>query len=106
MTLLTIDTARLLDESQVGVAAANVLARRWSDASAKPEAEREKLLLALQTERDQLRERLLSRARPLIEAHARKRKASAVFERNAVVFSTLDDITAQIISEVDALGSL
>lgn len=106
MSLLTIDTAQLLDSSTAGSAAAKVLTDRWEAAASKSAAEKQALLAELQVLRDSLRRQLLERAQPVIAEIAKKKKATAVLDKAAVVFGTLEDITDAVMARVDAQGPL
>jgi Skp family chaperone for outer membrane proteins len=105
-TILILDVAGLLDRSQVGSAAARSLEKAWREAQGQPEAQRRELLAQLEARRDGLRAKLLERARPVIAELAQKKGASLVVQRDAVVWSQGEDITAQVISRVDAGGAL
>lgn len=104
--VLVVDLAAVLDTSKVGKEASSALERRWRDAEKKPEAEKQKLLGELQGQRDSLRGALLARAKPVVEALAREKKATLVLERTAVLWGATEDVTAQVISRVDAGGPL
>jgi len=106
--LLLIDLPALLDTSKVGQEAAKTLEKTWNDAKKDSEAKRKELLGQLQQKRDALRSALLSRARPIIAAQAKKKSAKVVLEKgSAVWFDTgVEDITQAVIKEVDAGGPL
>ena len=65
-------------------------------------------LAALQLRRDALRSALLSRAKPIIAAQAKKKSAKVVLEKASAVWfdAGVEDITAAVIKEVDAGGPL
>jgi Skp family chaperone for outer membrane proteins len=105
-TLLVVDLPALLDTSKVGADAARELEKAWNEAKSKPEEERRELLAKLQARRDGLREQLLARAKPLVAQLAKEKKADAVLEKGAVLWSTAEDITQALIARVDAGGPL
>jgi Skp family chaperone for outer membrane proteins len=106
MTLLTLDLRSLLDSCTVGVEAAKSLEKLWTDAKPADDAAKKKLLQELEGKRDNLRNLLLSRAKPVITELAKKKNATAVLEKGTVVWGDLEDITAQVIARVDAGGPL
>ncbi len=105
-TLLVVDLPALLDSSQAGAAAAKELEKAWVEAKARPEEERKALLTRLEARRDGLREQLLARARPVVAQLASEKKADAVLEKGAVLWSAAEDITQAVITRVDAGGPL
>lgn len=105
-TLLVVDLPTLLDTSKVGADAAKELEKAWVEAKSKPEDERRELLSKLQARRDGLRDQLLARARPVVEQLAKEKKADAVLEKSAVLWSHAEDITQAVIARVDAGGPL
>lgn len=106
MTLLIIDLRGLLDSCKVGIEASKGLEKAWSEAAPTDPAAKQKLLTELESRRDKLRAALLTRARPFIAELAKKKGAAAVLEKGAVVWTEAEDITAQIVSKVDAGGPL
>ena len=106
--LLLIDLAALLDTSKVGQDAAKNLEKTWNEAKKEPEARRKELLGQLQQRRDQLRAALLSRAKPLIAAQAKKKSAKVVLEKASAVWAdaAVEDITQAVIKELDQGGPL
>ena len=106
MTLLTLDLRALLDSTKIGADAAKALEKAWNDAKPADEAAKQKLLRELEAKRDGLRSLLLARATPAIAELAKKKGATAVLEKSAVVWSEAEDITAQVIAKVDAGGPL
>ncbi|MFZ5469797.1 MAG: OmpH family outer membrane protein [Myxococcota bacterium] len=106
MTLLFIDLAALLDQSKVGAEAAKALEQQWAAGQEKPDDQKRALWEKLQAQRDSLRKRLLERARPHVEKLAKAKKAVAVLEKSVVVWGAGEDITAQVIAQVDAQGPL
>ena len=104
--VLVVDLTAVLDTSQVGKDATAALQKKWKDAEKKPEAEREALLNDLRRQRDGLREALLKRARPVVEALAKEKKATLVLERTAVLWGATEDVTPLVIKRVDAGGPL
>lgn len=106
MTLLTLDLRSLLDTCKVGIDAAKSLEKAWNDSKPADDAAKTKLLRELEGKRDNLRTQLLARAKPIITELAKAKKATAVLERGAVIWSEAEDITAQVIAKVDAGGPL
>ena len=106
MTLLTLDLRNLLDTCKVGIEAAKGLEKAWSDAKPANDAAKQKLLRDLEGKRDKLRGLLLARAKPVISELAKKKGATAVIDKNAVVWTEAEDITALVIAKVDAGGPL
>jgi len=106
--LLLIDLPALLDTSKVGQDAAKNLEKAWNDSKKEPEARRKELLTQLQAKRDQLRNALLQRAKPIIAAQAKKKSAKVVLEKGTVAWfdAAVEDITQAVIKEVDAGGPL
>ena len=105
-TLLVVDLTALLDTSKVGAEAAKGLEKTWNDAKKLPDEERQALLAKLQAQRDQLREALFARARPIVAELAKEKKADAVLDKSAVLWGKADDITKALIKKVDAGGPL
>ena len=101
-----VDVAVLLDTSKVGGLAAKALEKAWTDARAQPDDEKREVLADLEVRRANLRKQLLDRARPLIAELAKKKGLEAVIEKGAVVWSSAEDLTAEIIVKVDAQGPL
>ena len=106
MTLLTLDLRSLLDSCKVGLDAAKALEKTWNDSKPADDAAKTKLLRDLEARRDTLRGLLLARAKPVIAELAKKKGATAVLDKNSVIWSDSEDITAQIIAKVDAGGPL
>ncbi len=104
--LLTLDTKALLDNSEVGKTAAAELEKRWAKVDPKNEAARALALQELEGKRFMLRKALIERARPIVERLAKKKKAKWVMETQAVLWGDREDITREVIAEVDAQGSL
>ncbi|MBL8951280.1 MAG: OmpH family outer membrane protein [Myxococcaceae bacterium] len=104
--LLTLDTKALLDNSEVGRAAAEELEKRWAKVSAKDEGQKALALQELEGKRFMLRKALIERARPIVERLAKKKKAKWVMEAQAVLWGDREDITKEVIAEVDAQGTL
>lgn len=106
--ILILDVPSLLDTSKVGAEAAKSLEKTWTEAKSKPEATQKQVLTELARRRDDLRTALLARARPLLGELAKKKGAKLVLEKGAVIWAdpSVEDVTAQIIAKVDALGPL
>lgn len=106
-TVLVVDLTALLDTSKVGIEAAKTLEKEWQAAQQSPEAERVELLRKLQARRDVAREALFSRARPLVAAIGKEKKADLVLDRSAVLWAAnAEDVTRLLIDRVDAAGPL
>ncbi|MCA2981115.1 MAG: OmpH family outer membrane protein [Myxococcaceae bacterium] len=105
-TIGLLDTTALLDTSKVGAEAAKALEKAWADAKAQPEDKKRELLAQLEQRRAALRQQLIDRARPVIAELAKKKALHVVLERGAVVWSTGEDLTAEVIAGVDAGGPL
>lgn len=105
-TLLVVDLTALLDSSKVGAEAAKGLEKTWNEAKKLPDEERQKLLAKLQGQRDQLRDALFARARPLLAEIAKEKKADAVLDKSAVLWGGGEDVTKALIKKVDAGGPL
>jgi len=105
-TILTVDLAAVLDKSRVGAEASAALEKAWAEAKAQPEEKRRALLEQLQARRDELRTKLLERARPALVLLAQERKATMVLEAGAVLWSQAEDLTAAVIARVDLGGPL
>jgi len=101
-----LDTALLLDSSKVGADAAKSLEKTWSEAKAQPEDKKRELLAQLEQKRASFRQQVLDRARPVVIELAKKKNLEAVLEKGAVVWSTAEDLTAEVIARVDAQGPL
>lgn len=102
----TIDTSALLDSSKVGAEAAKALEKIWAEAKDQPDEKKRELLNELEQRRTSLRQQLIDRARPVIAELAKKKALSAVLEKAGVAWASGDDLTAEVISKVDALGPL
>lgn len=105
-TIGILDTAQLLDSSKVGAEAAKSLEKTWNEAKAQPEEKKRELLAQLEQKRANLRQQLMDRARPVIAELAKKKNLDLVLERGAVVWSTGEDLTKDVIARVDAGGPL
>jgi Skp family chaperone for outer membrane proteins len=101
-----LDTAALLDTSKVGAEAARALEKAWAEAKAQPEDKKRELLGQLEQRRSSLRQQLIDRARPVIAELAKKKALDVVLEKGAVVWSTGEDLTKDVIAKVDAAGPL
>jgi Skp family chaperone for outer membrane proteins len=101
-----IDTAALLDSSKVGAEAAKALEKAWTEAKAQPDDKKRELLAQLEQKRAALRQQLIDRARPLIAELAKKKTLDVVLEKGAIVWSTGEDLTKDVIAKVDAGGPL
>lgn len=123
MSVLVVDLARVLDESAEGKAGAKALGERWEAAKAKHQtlqkrvdgAKEEALsaarsalirfeketLAAIEQERKQLREALLAKVRPVVEAIAKERSAAVVIEAsNALYVGPNVDVTTEVLTRL------
>lgn len=106
-TVLVVDLTALLDTSKVGIEAAKTLEKEWQAAQHQSDTERAELLRKLQARRDILREALFSRARPLVAALGKEKKADLVVDRSAILWAaSAEDVTKVLIDRVDAAGPL
>ena len=95
---LVVDMKAVLDRSRAGRTGAERLAAEWERNKGLPDAaDRVEQL------REQLRAPLLAKAGDVVRRLAAERKASAVFERGAVLLCPPDrDVTDAVISALDA----
>lgn len=101
-----LDTTLLLDSSKVGADAAKALEKTWNEAKSQPEDKKRELLAQLEQKRSNLRQQVIDRARPVVIELAKLKKLEAVLEKGAVVWSTAEDLTKDVIAKVDAQGPL
>jgi Skp family chaperone for outer membrane proteins len=101
-----LDTTLLLDASKVGADAAKALETTWNEAKAQPEDKKRELLAQLEQKRANLRQQVIDRAKPVVIELAKQKKLEAVLEKGAVVWSTAEDLTRDVIAKVDAQGPL
>jgi Skp family chaperone for outer membrane proteins len=104
--ILVVDLAAVLDTSTVGKDATKQLEKSWKDAQSQPEEKQRALLARLEKQREALRAALLARVKPVVQELAKKKGALAVLEKGAVLYSTGEDITKDVIAKVDAGGPL
>ena len=100
--ILVIDVPQVLDTSKAGREATKQLEGLWKEGEKKPEAEQQKHLEVVQQQRDSLRNALLARMAPIVESIAKDKKADAVIEKVAVIWTSGEDITAEVISRLDS----
>jgi len=105
-TIGILDTTLLLDSSTVGADAAKALEKTWTEAKSQPEDKKRELLAELEKKRSNLRQQVIDRAKPVVIELAKQKKLEAVLEKGAVVWSTGEDLTKEVIAKVDALGPL
>ncbi len=96
--VLVLDLARVLDESAPGRAARASLEAAWEKEAVKDDAARARIT----ARRDQAREGVLARVRPIVEALCVEREASVVIDRAAVITSAhgvdvTDDVIARLV---------
>ena len=101
-----LDTTLLLDSSKVGADAAKALEKTWNEAKTQPDDKKRELLAQLEQKRSNLRQQVIDRARPVVIELAKQKKLEAVLEKGAVVWSTAEDLTKDVIAKVDAQGPL
>lgn len=105
-TIGILDTAQLLDSSKVGAEAAKSLEKTWNDAKSQPDEKKREVLAQLEQRRIALRQALMDRARPIVAELAKKKGLEVVLEKGAVVWSTGEDLTKEVIAKVDSGGPL
>lgn len=105
-TIGIIDTAQLLDSSKVGADAAKALEKTWAEAKSQPDDKKREVLAQLEQKRASLRQQVIDRAKPVIAELAKQKKLDVVLEKGAVVWSTGEDLTKEVIAKVDAGGPL
>ncbi len=105
-TIGILDTTLLLDSSKVGADAAKALEKTWNEAKTQPDDKKRELLAQLEQKRSNLRQQVIDRARPVVIELAKQKKLEAVLEKGAVVWSTAEDLTKDVIAKVDAQGPL
>lgn len=103
--VLIVDINRVLEESEVGRTATEVLEAKWKKGSKGPRAET--LKRDLEKQRAGLREKLLARVRPALAALVKERGAQVVLPAHSVVAHAAEvDVTEAVIAAVDAGGPL
>ena len=97
---LVVDMKAVLDRSRAGRAGAERLAAEWERCKGLPDA-----AARIEELREQLRAPLLARAGEVVRRLAAEQKATAVFERGAVLLCPPErDITEAVLSALDAAG--
>lgn len=104
--ILIVDLTALLDKSKIGAEAAKSLEKSWAEAQSQPEDKRQEILTQLEAKRDGLRKKLIDRSRPIIAELGKQKGALAVLEKSAVAWSPGEDITAEVMTKLDASGPL
>jgi Skp family chaperone for outer membrane proteins len=97
--VIVLDLARVLDDSPPGRAARATLEAAWANEPVKDDAARARIA----ARRDQARDALLARVRPIVEALCVERGASVVIDRAAVIASGAGvDVTDDVIARLGA----
>jgi Skp family chaperone for outer membrane proteins len=95
---LVVDMKAVLDRSRAGRAGAERLAAEWERNKGLPDG-----AARIEALREQLRAPLLARAGEVVRRLAAEKKASAVFERGAVLLCPPErDVTEDVLAALDA----
>jgi Skp family chaperone for outer membrane proteins len=97
VTILTIDLRAVLDRSETGRDAANRLREKYGQHDGRD---------GLAAQRAAMCQALLRRAHRVLAVIAKRREAVVVDRRSLVLAHRAEDVTAEVIRRVDALGPL